>query len=702
MSKRRVTILLLLAAVGALLFSLSLEGFAILNTEAGQGFTAGDLKVAGYTNISNMAEEVSAALDPPYAASEISIVPYPVVAGVPTQVCVEITNPTPSAVEVQVQFAWANFGIGIPFTPINGIRPVQLPPNSTVKECLHWIPPVSGQVCLQVVLDLEGYEPIIAQRNLDVNEPLRPGVTHPLSFPVGNPLAQGTNINLNLVPHITGWGLELSPDTLLDVAPGETRQVTLSVTPPTGVPLPEDGKVIVDVEAYAGDQLIGGFRKVFRPPVPLHVSPDPPYAEREISIYPYPARMGIPAEVCVELRNPGAVPQEVVVQFAWANFGIGIPFTPIDGAVPVYLPPNSVVVECIHWIPPVSGHVCLEVTLEMEGYLPQKSQRNLEVDEPLQPGVEDKLTFQVGNPSAKTSDINLQIAPLIPGWYFELDPQLLESVAPGEIREVDLYVAPPQGIPLPADGTTVVDVEAYIGEDLIGGFRKVFRPPVPLHTAPDPPYAEREISVSPYPVKVGYPVEVCVELRNQTSNSQDVDVQFAWANFGIGIPFTPIDGTRPVHLPPHSLVTECIHWVPPVNGHLCLQVTISMEGYQDQKSQRNLDVDEPLQPGIQDQMTYPVGNPLDHVVDIELGLVPRLPGWEIELQPDVLLDVLPGETRNVTLMVRPPGGTLILPFGTAIVDVEAYAEGNLIGGLRKTFHFLISEIYLPLTLVSTE
>ena len=117
----------------------------------------------GFSKFSSVAEDFSAALDPPYATSEISIAPYPVMAGVPTEVCVEITNPTPSAVEVQVQFAWANFGIGIPFTPINGIRPVQIPPNSTVKECLHWIPPVNGQVCLQVVLDLEGYEPIIAQ-----------------------------------------------------------------------------------------------------------------------------------------------------------------------------------------------------------------------------------------------------------------------------------------------------------------------------------------------------------------------------------------------------------------------------------------------------------------------------------------------------------------------------------------------------------
>ena len=50
--------------------------------------------------------------------------------------------------------------------------------------------------------------------------------------------------------------------------------------------------------------LLGGFRKLFRPPIPIHHPDDPPYAEREISIEPYPPRAGEPTEICVELRNP--------------------------------------------------------------------------------------------------------------------------------------------------------------------------------------------------------------------------------------------------------------------------------------------------------------------------------------------------------------------------------------------------------------
>ncbi|GAG02769.1 unnamed protein product, partial [marine sediment metagenome] len=268
------------------------------------------------------------------------------------EICVEIRNPTSEGHDMVVNFAWANFGIGLPFTPINGPRLVHLPPHSMVKECLYWVPPVSGQVCLEITLEMEGYEPLKSQRNVDVNEPLQPGVKDQLTFPVGNPYAYPVDISLGIVPHKAGWGIEIDTDVLLDVGPDETRFVTLSVTPPADAPVLTDGELIVDVEAFVEGALLSGFRKVFRPPVPLHVSPDPPYAEREISVFPYPVMVGVPTEICVELRNPTSDPQDVVVHFAWANFGIGLPFTPIDGPRLVHLPPHSLVKECLHWVPP--------------------------------------------------------------------------------------------------------------------------------------------------------------------------------------------------------------------------------------------------------------------------------------------------------------------------------------------------------------
>ena len=79
-------------------------------------------------------------------------------------------------------------------------------------------------------------------------------------------------------------------------------------------------------------ELIGGFRKIYRPPVPIHPSGDPIYAESEITINPYPPRAGQPTEICAEIRNPTDVTQTFTVTFSVANFGIGLPFHPTSHA----------------------------------------------------------------------------------------------------------------------------------------------------------------------------------------------------------------------------------------------------------------------------------------------------------------------------------------------------------------------------------
>ncbi|MGD8585530.1 MAG: hypothetical protein PVJ75_09280, partial [Chloroflexota bacterium] len=621
--------------------------------------------------------------DPPYAEREISVHPYPPLAGEPAEICVDLRNPTPYPQDVVVHFAWANFGIGIPFTPINGPREVHLPPYSLVRECIHWVPPVDGHICLEVTLDTPGYAPQRSQRNIDVYEPLVPGEVDSLPFSVSNPFQEPMTITFGLIPHVEDWEFEVVPPEIPNVQPGEMHNVELLVTPPSGMPLPTEEVVVVDVEAYAGGKLIGGFRKIHQPPIELHPYPDPPYAEREISVHPYPPLAGEPTEVCVDLRNPTPFPQDVVVRFAWADFGIGIPFTPINGPRVVHLPPYSLVRECIHWVPPVSGHICLEVTLDTPGYAPQRSQRNIDVYEPLVPGEVDSLPFLVGNPFEEPMTITFGLIPHVEGWEFEVVPPEIPNVPPGEMYNVELLVTPPSGMPLPTEEVVVVDVEAYAGGRLIGGFRKIHRPPIQLHPFPDPPYAEREITIHPYPPLAGQPSEICVELRNPTPFPQDVVVRFAWAGFGIGLPFQPIDGPRFVHLPPYSIVNECIHWVPPVDGQVCLEVVLEIPGYAPQRSRRNIDVIEPLKPNTPDELIFTVGNPTDRTADIVLGLVPHLPDWKFELMPDVLPDVQPGEVHSVTLTVVPPAD---LPdIGQPIVDVEAFIDGRLIGGFRKIF-----------------
>ncbi len=625
--------------------------------------------------------------DPPYAEREITVHPYPPRAGEPTEVCVDLYNPTPVSQTVQVQFSWAAFGIGIPFTPIDGLREVVLPPFSAVKTCIYWVPPVSGHVCLQVTLLMAGYAPQRSQRNIDVDEPLVPGEPDTLPFLVGNPFERPVTITLGLIPHQVGWEFGLSHTVLPNVQPGERRVISLTVTPPPGVALPADNTPIVDVEAYAEGvgweaRLIGGFRKIQRPPVPLHPFPDPPYAEREITVEPYPPRAGEPTEICVELRNPTPFSQTVAVQFSWAAFGIGIPFTPIDGLRPVTLPPYSIVKECIHWVPPVGGHVCLQVELFIPGYQPQRSQRNIDVDEPLEPLTPHTRVFSVGNPLGHAVTITLGMIPHLDGWRLALSQDVLPNMQPGETRMVSLTVAPPQE--LPPDRTPIVDVEAYAEGRLIGGFRKIFRPPVPIHRPRDPIYAESEIFIQPYPPRAFEPTEVGVEIRNPTEEPQTVTVIFSAADFGIGLPFTPIHAPVVVEVPPLGMARPVIMWVPPRGGLWCIQVAIVAPGHREPYiSRRNIDVGEPLEPKTPHARPFLVGNPFQRPVTITLGMIPHLPDWQLELSQDVLPNVLPGQTRVVTLTVTPPAN---LPAdGDVIVDVEAFVEGELIGGFRKIF-----------------
>ncbi|MDF1513406.1 MAG: hypothetical protein P1S60_06315, partial [Anaerolineae bacterium] len=554
--------------------------------------------------------------------------------------------------------------------------------------CTVWIPPTPQRWCIQVQILADGYPYQISRRNVDVDEPLRPGIAHSRSFMIRNPYEDPVTVTLGIVPHVSGWNMSLTPDILPNLPFGAERPFTLTVEPPDGVDLPADGTTIVDVEAFIGDKMLGGIRKIFRPPVPLHRFPDPIYAEREITVHPYPPRAGEPTEICVELRNPTSDPQDVSVTFYWAKFGIGLPFTPINGIRPVHLPPNSVVKECIHWIPPVAGQVCLQVKLDMVGYQPQFSRKNIDVNEILKPGLPSSLEFYVGNSvSHDPVTLTMGLIPHLPGWDLELNPDVLYNVLPGTHRTVILTVTPPNDQPLPPDNSSIVDVEAYMNGELVGGFRKIYRPPVPVHRPRDPVYAESEIGVDPYPVLPGRPVKLSVEVFNPTNQDQVVTATFAVADFGIGLPFSSQHITpNPIliFVPAHGAARGHVIWIPPNHwGKFCVMVTLEIPGHEPIWSRRNIDVGEPLRPGIPHALEFLVGSwPHSQPVTIHLGLVPHQPGWEFSLSDRVLYNVSQNNPVTVTLTVT-PNQEAILGTGVPIVDVEAYTENTLLGGFRK-------------------
>jgi hypothetical protein len=625
--------------------------------------------------------------DPPYAEREITIDPYPPRAGEPTQICVELRNPTNVTQTINVEFAIANFGIGLPFQPIQ-VLPVTLPPYSIVKKCVTWVPPFTGHFCAQVTLidPLQQFPPVKSQRNMDVGEVFVAGQwTSPFVFPVSNPTDRSMDIEMAMIPHLPDWQISLTPTLLLNMQPHDVRPVTLTVRPPIGVPFPEDDTPIVDVEAHAQGELIGGFRKIYRPPIPIHLPGDPVYAESEIHINPYPPRERQPTEICTDVRNPTDVTQTFTITFAIANFGIGLPFHDIVRPIAVTLPPHSTKTVCVSWVPPFGGHFCAQVTIEQPGHDPVWSQRNMDVAEIFIPGQPSTLAFPVGNPMTQPMTVTLGLVPHLDGWSFELSQDVLTDLAPNATRLVTLTATPPLNEPFPSPASPVVDVEGYIGRDLIGGFRKLFYPPIPVHPPQDPIYAESEIFIDPYPVWLGGPTTIGALVFNPTDDAQQITVTFSVAHFGIGLPFTQtgiLTPTMIVNIPPHGQTRVQTQWIAQIQGHICVQIKIQSAGHDPIYSQRNIDVGEPLNPDQPHVRIVEVRNLKAEVVTITMGLINHRPNWQVSITPTLLTNVAPGEIRPVTLTVKPSSWEGLAD-EQPIADVEAYINGELIGGIRK-------------------
>ena len=147
---------------------------------------------------------------PWYAQEEISVHPESPVAGEPTEICAEVVNTDPLEPHPAILEFWvADFGIGMPTNPVGAVE-VLVPPQGAAQGCTVWIPPDSAPKGFEVVLHQEGFAPQRSQRFVDSDEPLMPGVPHDLEFPVGNPTEHLANITLGLIPHLPGWGYELS------------------------------------------------------------------------------------------------------------------------------------------------------------------------------------------------------------------------------------------------------------------------------------------------------------------------------------------------------------------------------------------------------------------------------------------------------------------------------------------------------------
>lgn len=95
-------------------------------------------------------------------------------------------------------------------------------------------------------------------------------------------------------------------------------------------------------------------------PGPL-VNGPAPYLSPNVTINPLPVVKGITTHVSVNFENPYTVPITLYVQVGYATGGIGVPFQPITFTPNIGLPPGAAGVIEFDWVPPIGGHVCIEV-----------------------------------------------------------------------------------------------------------------------------------------------------------------------------------------------------------------------------------------------------------------------------------------------------------------------------------------------------
>jgi hypothetical protein len=186
--------------------------------------------------------------------------------------------------------------------------------------------------------------------------------------------------------------------------------------------------------------------------------------------------VGQPAQVCAELRNYAATDQTVDAILYVADFGMGLPFQEVGSLTDWVIPANSTSKRCLPWTPTPGGtHRCLQILIQQRGYEDIISQRNID----LQPPLAGKVIGQeitIGNPTGQTGkvEVNIKTIGLPVDWNVRVGWTEAE-LQPGQTMTNTITIEPAPGAPASIPGDeAVVAVEAFIGQELIGGIQLEF------------------------------------------------------------------------------------------------------------------------------------------------------------------------------------------------------------------------------------
>lgn len=161
----------------------------------------------------------------------------------------------------------------------------------------------------------------------------------------------------------------------------------------------------------------------------------------------------------------------------------------------VTLGPEMTQTATATWTPVQSGHQCVQVRLNAEGYESQESQRNVDVSERPPCGETKVFTFTVYNdsPFPVTVDVGTITFNVPAEWQITVTPSPtleLAALAEGAVTVMVQIPCPPtfqmvqslrsiQAVQQAAGSIPTIDVEGYVEGELKGGIEIQFAAPVP-------------------------------------------------------------------------------------------------------------------------------------------------------------------------------------------------------------------------------
>jgi len=210
------------------------------------------------------------------------------------------------------------------------------------------------------------------------------------------------------------------------------------------------------------------------------------------------------------------------------------------------------------------------------------------------------------------------------------------------------------------------------------------------------PYVASSIFVNPYPPSLGGNTTIAVILHNPFNRTLSISrIEFDVGGLNVAGFFSSVGFLSNVTLSVNETSPFSVNWIATISGHHCVRVVLTYPAtaqttQSTQATQRNIDIETGMLAGSTGQVSFSIVNPYPTGQQITLKTLAQLPsGWSSTLDAnglvsngtsDISLNLSPGARVNGLLTIKSNPNT----GGTAIVDIQGYISGHLVGGIRKT------------------